>query len=75
MMGVWFLSSAFAFSLGGFIGKFMAIENVGGEAKLGMDSLIIYTDTFQSIAYVAFGFAALALLLTPLMRKWMHGVH
>lgn len=75
MMGVWFLSSAFVFSLGGFIGKFMAIENVGGEAKLGMDSLIIYTDTFQSIAYVAFGFAALALLLTPLMRKWMHGVH
>jgi POT family proton-dependent oligopeptide transporter len=75
MMGVWFLSSAFAFSLGGFIGKFMAIENTDGGAATGMDSLMVYTGTFQSIALVAFGFAALALVLTPLMRKWMHGVH
>jgi len=75
MMGVWFLSSAFAFSLGGFIGKFMAIESTDGASVSGMDSLTVYTNTFESIALVAFGFAGLALILTPLMKKWMHGVH
>jgi proton-dependent oligopeptide transporter, POT family len=35
----------------------------------------VYTGVFEQIAYVAFGFAVLALLLTPLMRKWSHGIH
>ncbi|MET2986548.1 peptide MFS transporter [Aureibaculum conchae] len=74
MMGVWFLSSAFAFQIVGFIGKQLAIEstdvNVGGLETLG-----IYTDGFGLIANYALGAGLIVLLFSPLMKKLMGNVH
>ncbi len=74
MMGVWFLSSAFAFQVVGFIGKQLAIEsedkNVGG-----FETLTVYTDGFELIAMYALGAAAIVLVTAPLMKRLMGDVH
>ncbi len=74
MMGVWFLSSAFAFQVVGFIGKQLAIEsedkNVGG-----FETLTVYTDGFELIAMYALGAAFIVLITAPLMKKLMGDVH
>ncbi|MDP5093884.1 MAG: oligopeptide:H+ symporter [Polaribacter sp.] len=74
MMGVWFLSSAFAFQIVGFIGEQLAVEstdiNVGG-----LETLTIYTDGFHLIAMYALGAGAIVLLMSPLMKKLLGNVH
>ena len=76
MMGIWFLASAYAFNLGGFIGRKMAIGGKADGADVsGFDSLSVYTSGFENIAYVAFGAALFALILSPIMKKWMSEIH
>jgi len=74
MMGVWFLSSAYAFQLVGFIGKQLAIEsediNVGG-----MDTLNIYIGGFDLISKYAIGVGIIVLLTAPLLKKLMGNIH
>ena len=74
MMGIWFLSSAYAFQIVGFIGKQLAVEstdiNVGG-----LDTLAIYTDGFMLISQYALGAGLVVILFSPLMKKLMGGVH
>lgn len=74
MMGVWFLSSAFAFRLVGLVGSLLAVEGTAEEAD-PLVSLQVYTHGFEQIAYVTLGGAVLAFIMAPLMKKWMHGVH
>lgn len=76
MMGVWFLSSAYAFQIVGFVGKQLAIDNIETSTDAGrLSSLMIYTEGFESIAYVAFGGALVVVLLSPLLNRWMGEVH
>jgi POT family proton-dependent oligopeptide transporter len=74
MMGVWFLSSAFAFQIVGFIGEQLAIKstdiNVGG-----LETLSVYTDGFHLIALYSLGAGAIVLLFSPLMKKLLGNVH
>ncbi|MDC0643495.1 oligopeptide:H+ symporter [Flavobacteriaceae bacterium] len=74
MMGIWFLSSAYAFQIVGFIGKQLAVEstdiNVGG-----LDTLAIYTDGFMLISQYALGAGLVVIFFSPLMKKLMGGVH
>jgi len=74
MMGVWFLSSAFAFRLVGKVGGLLAVSGSADEAN-PIESLAIYTNGFEQIAYVTFAGAALAFIVAPFMKKWMHGIH
>lgn len=48
------------------------VTEKGGGA---FGSLLSYANVFSSIAIIAFGLAVLALVLTPLIRKLMHGEH
>jgi len=41
----------------------------------GVQSLVSYTSVFTQVGIVAIGMAILAFLLSPLLKKWMHGVH
>ncbi len=74
MMGVWFLSSAFAFQVVGFIGKQLAIEstdkNVGGFETLG-----VYTGGFELIAKYALAAGLIVLVASPLIKRLMGKVH
>ncbi len=74
MMGVWFLSSAFAFRLVGLVGGMLAVEGSADDAD-PLVSLAVYTNGFEQIAYVTLGGAALAFIIAPLLKKWMNGIH
>ena len=74
MMGVWFLSSAFAFQIVGFISEQLAVESTDANVG-GLDTLAIYTDGFHLIALYAVGAGAVVLLFSPLMKKLMGNVH
>ena len=41
----------------------------------GVVSLLNYTSVFTQVGIVAIGMAILAFILTPVLKKWMHGVH
>ncbi len=74
MMGIWFLSSAYAFQIVGFISKQLAIEstdvNVGG-----LETLHVYIDGFSLIAKYSIGAGLLVLIFSPLMKKLLGNVH
>lgn len=74
MMGVWFLSSAYAFQIVGFISEKLAIESTDANVG-GYDTLNVYTDGFSLIAQYSIGAGLVVLLFGPLMKKLMGNVH
>ena len=74
MMGVWFLSSAFAFQVVGFIGKQLSIESTDKNVG-GFETLSIYTDGFLLIAQYSVGAGLIVLIAGPFIKKLMGDVH
>ncbi|UII78264.1 peptide MFS transporter [Flagellimonas sp. CMM7] len=74
MMGVWFLSSAFAFQVVGFISKQLAIESSDSNVG-GLDTLNVYLDGFRLIAIYALVAGVVVLIFGPLMKRLMGNVH
>lgn len=72
MMGVWFLSSAFAAYVGGVIAGAMAIGGDGAEVALGAESLIVYTDVFGKLAWLAIGIGLALMMVSPWLARRMH---
>jgi len=73
MMGTWFLFSA----LGNYVAGW--ISSLTGSSAHGVDSgqldIIATMDVYTTIGYMSMGVGIFILLLTPLMKKGMHGVH
>lgn len=74
MMGIWFLSSSYAFQLVGFIGKQLAVES-NDTVVSGLVSLPIYIEGFALISNYAIGAGILVLLLSPFLNRLMGDVH
>ena len=74
MMGIWFLSSAFAFQLVGFIGEKLAIESTDKNVS-GFETLTTYTDGFLMISQYALGAGLIILIASPLIKRLMGNVH
>lgn len=74
MMGVWFLSSAYAFQIVGFISKQLAIESTDANVG-GLDTLAVYIDGFSLIAKYSLGAGLIVLIFGPLMKKLMGNIH
>ena len=74
MMGVWFLSSSYAFQLVGFIGKQLAVESESSDVG-GLQSLDIYIGGFDLIAKYSIAAGLIVLLTAPLLKKLMGSVH
>jgi proton-dependent oligopeptide transporter, POT family len=75
MMGAWFLATAYSEYLAARIAKLASIETpAGGEIEVAR-ALAGYTELFQSLFMVGVGAGLLLLLLSPLLRKSMHGIH
>jgi proton-dependent oligopeptide transporter, POT family len=41
----------------------------------GVQTLVSYTSVFTQVGIVAIGMALLAFIISPVLKKWMHGVH
>ncbi|KJD31399.1 peptide transporter [Tamlana nanhaiensis] len=74
MMGVWFLSSSYAFQIVGFISEQLAVESTDSNVG-GFETLTIYTDGFLLIAKYALGAGLIVIVTSPLMKKLMGNVH
>jgi POT family proton-dependent oligopeptide transporter len=74
MMGVWFLSISVAQYVAGVVAQVASVETVGGQVTNLKVSLDTYTDVFWTIGLVSAGIGVLLLVLSPLIKKWMHGV-
>jgi len=71
MMGVWFLASATANYIAGMIAKLTSA--VGGES--GAEALSRTMDVYTNVGLLALGIALLLAVLSPLLKKGMHGIH
>ncbi|RLA45604.1 MAG: MFS transporter [Gammaproteobacteria bacterium] len=75
MMGSWFLATAYSEFVAVQLAKLAAVETVNGAvADVGV-ALASYTELFGNLLYVGLAFSALLLLVSPLLKKMMHGIH
>lgn len=74
MMGVWFLSIAVAQYVAGIVAQFASVETVGGEVTNLRVSLETYAGVFSTIGWIAVGIGVVLLLISPFIKRWMHGV-
>jgi POT family proton-dependent oligopeptide transporter len=75
MMGAWFLATAYSEFVAAQIAKAAAVDTVDGTVADIAAALAGYTDLFTNLLWTGLGVAAVVLLLSPLLKKWMHGVH
>ena len=71
-MGAWFLYSGLSNYLAGFIAKSTGAETLGGQLTDVAAAKAGYISVYSNVAYVAIGIAVIMLLISPLIKKWMH---
>ena len=71
MMGMWFLASAYGQYFAGLLGA-----NIAGasENSTNLEKLVIYADGYKQLAIYALIAGLFLIILSPLMKKLMHGV-
>lgn len=74
MMGVWFLSISVAQYVAGIVAQVASVETVGGQVTNLQVSLETYTAVFRTIGLVSIGIGLFLLAVSPLIKRWMHGV-
>jgi len=74
MMGVWFLSISVGEYLAGAAAQMASVKTVGGQVTNPELSLHTYLGTFQTGGYMTIGAGILLLVISPLLKKLMHGV-
>jgi len=74
-MGTWFLATALSETVATRLGKLAAVATHGGEVVDSAGALATYTQLFEFLMYVGLGVGVFVLLISPLLRRGMHGVH
>jgi POT family proton-dependent oligopeptide transporter len=73
LMGIWFLSSAFAHYIGALIAKLTSAPESGVMTALAPTATILaYGEVFADIAQVAMAVGCVLLAVSPLLKRWMH---
>ena len=75
MMGVWFLASAAGNFVSGVIAGMTGSHTVGGEVVDKAASLARYMDVYQSAGLICIAIGVVAILVVPLLKRGMHGIH
>ncbi len=74
MMGGFWLATAYSEVLAAQFGKLASLDVPEGGAIDMLDAAGRYGGLFQLMLWIGLGSALLFLVLTPLLRRWMHGV-
>jgi POT family proton-dependent oligopeptide transporter len=75
VMATWFLSSAWAQWLGGFIAQFTAADTVAGKVVDPAGALANYVEVFQAIGLAAIGIGVVLGVLSFWLNRWAHRQH
>ncbi|MEP3892070.1 MAG: oligopeptide:H+ symporter [Hellea sp.] len=71
-MGAWFLYSGLSNFLAGVIARTTGAETLGGQLTDAAAAKAGYISVYSNVAYVAMGIAVIMLLISPIIKKWMH---
>ena len=74
MMGVWFLATAAAEYVAALLANLASIDTTGGEVTDVVAATNSYIELFNKLFMVGGGIGLFLLLLSPLIKKLMHGV-
>jgi len=74
MMGVWFLSISVGEYLAGAAAQLASVQTVGGQVTNPELSLHTYLHTFQTGGFLTIGAGVVLLVISPWLKKIMHGV-
>jgi POT family proton-dependent oligopeptide transporter len=74
-MGTWFLATALSETVATRIGKMAAINISAGESTDASTALATYTQLFEFLMWFGVGAGAIMIIISPILRRWMHGVH
>ena len=72
-MGAWFLYSGLSNFLAGVISRTTGAETIGGQMTDVAGAKAGYIDVYSNVAYVSLGIALVMLLISPVIKKMMHG--
>jgi len=75
MMGVWFLASGGANFIAGLIARLTSAATHGGKVVDTVAAAAKYIDVYTEVGAIAVGVGLFLLLISPLLRRGMHGVH
>jgi POT family proton-dependent oligopeptide transporter len=74
-MGTWFLATALSETVATRIGKMAAIGGEGTEITDSATALATYTQLFEFLMWFGISAGAIVIIISPILRRWMHGVH
>ncbi len=74
-MGTWFLATALSETVATRIGKMASIDTSAGETQDIALALATYTELYEFLMWTGIGVGIFMLLLAPLLKKGMHGIH
>jgi POT family proton-dependent oligopeptide transporter len=74
-MGTWFLATALSETVATRLGKLAAIDTTAGEAADAATALATYTQLFEFLMWFGLGTGAFVILISPILRRWMGGIH
>ena len=74
-MGTWFLATALSETVATRIGKMAAIDTSAGESADMAAALASYTELFTFLMWFGLIAGAVMILISPILRRWMHGIH
>ncbi len=74
-MGTWFLATALSETLATRMSKWAAIDTADGEVQDVAAALATYTELFTFLMWFGIAAGVFMFIISPLLRKGMHGVH
>lgn len=74
-MGTWFLATALSETVATRIGKMASIDTTAGETQDIALALATYTELYQFLMWTGIGVGIFMLLIAPLLKRGMHGIH
>ena len=72
-MGAWFLYSGLSNFLAGVIARSTGAETIGGQLTNVAAAKAGYIEVYTNVGYVAIGISVVMLLISPFIKKLMHG--
>jgi POT family proton-dependent oligopeptide transporter len=57
------------------MGRLAAIPTDGGETADIAGALVTYTQLFEFLMWFGIGTGVFMLVISPVLKRWMHGIH
>ncbi len=74
-MGTWFLATALSETVATRLGRIAAIDTSAGETADIATSAATYAELFEFLMWFGIGAGIFMIIISPILRRWMHGVH